>query len=78
MKKVQLRDAKARLSALVDDAARGKPSVITRHGRKEAVVISYEEWERLTSVPSFARLLMSMPSELPNERDRTPMRDADI
>nr|WP_272214628.1 type II toxin-antitoxin system Phd/YefM family antitoxin [Marinicella sp. W31]MDC2880254.1 type II toxin-antitoxin system Phd/YefM family antitoxin [Marinicella sp. W31] len=43
MKEIQLRDAKATFSAVVDQAVRGTPSVITRHGRKEAVVLSYEE-----------------------------------
>jgi antitoxin Phd len=56
-----LRDAKASLSAVVDDAMRGEPAVITRHGKRQAVVVSYEEWERLSTVPSFGRLLMSAP-----------------
>ena len=33
MRKVQLKDAKVNLSAVVDQATRGKPSVITRHGK---------------------------------------------
>jgi antitoxin Phd len=78
MKKVQLRDAKAKLSAIIDDAVRGKPSVITRHGKREAVVISYEEWNRLSHIPSFAKYLMSIPSEIPDSRDRTPLRDAEF
>lgn len=78
MKKVQLRDAKAKLSAIVDDAVRGKPSVITRHGKREAVVISYEEWNRLSHIPSFARYLMSIPSEIPDSRDPTPLRDVEL
>ena len=61
MRKVQLKDAKARLSALVDEAVRGKPSVITRHGKAEAVVLGYAEWQLLSRVPSFGRLLMSAP-----------------
>ena len=61
LKEIQLRDAKATLSAVVDDALRGAPYVITRHGRREAVLIAYEEWERLSRVPSFGRLLMSAP-----------------
>jgi antitoxin Phd len=61
MREIQLKDAKAKLSAVVDDAVRGKPSVITRHGKREAVLLSYEEWERLSRVPSFGRLLMSAP-----------------
>ena len=63
MKDIQLREAKANLSAVVDEATQGKPSVITRHGKREAVVLSYEEWQRLSSVPSFGRLLMSAPLE---------------
>jgi prevent-host-death family protein len=80
MREIQLRDAKARLSAVVDDAVRGKPAVITRHGRKEAVVLSFKEWERLSRVPSFGRLLMAAPiaaDDLP-ERDRTPLRGAGL
>jgi antitoxin Phd len=61
MREIQLKDAKAKLSAVVDDAVRGKPSVITRHGKREAVLLSDEEWERLSRVPSFGRLLMSAP-----------------
>ena len=76
MRKIQLRDAKARLSAVVDDAMSGKPAVITRHGKQQAVVLGYEDWRRLSRVPSFGRLLMSAPLEpgdLP-ARDRTPLR----
>jgi hypothetical protein len=32
MREIQLREAKATLSAVVDEAVRGQPSVITRHG----------------------------------------------
>jgi len=39
MRKIQLKDAKANLSAVVDQATRGKPSVITRHGKPEAVML---------------------------------------
>ena len=49
MRKIQLKDAKATLSAVVDDATRGKPSVITRRGKSEAVVIGFAEWERLSA-----------------------------
>jgi prevent-host-death family protein len=80
MRKIQLKDAKANLSAVVDQAVRGKPSLITRHGKPEAVVLGYAEWERLSRVPSFGRLLMSAPlesSDLP-ERNRTPTRDSGL
>ena len=73
MKEVQLRDAKATLSAVVDHAVEGEPVLITRHGKPEAVVVGYEDWKRLSAVPSFARLLMAAP-DMAFERDPTPMR----
>jgi len=80
VREIQLRDAKATLSAVVDDAVRGEASIITRHGRPEAVVIGFEEWKRLSNVPSFGRLLMTAPlapDDLP-ERDRSPMREIEL
>jgi prevent-host-death family protein len=80
MRRIQLKDAKASLSAVVDRATRGKPSVITRHGKPEAVVLGYADWERLSHVPSFGRLLMSAPldeADVP-ARNRAPLRDAGL
>jgi antitoxin Phd len=76
MREIQLKDAKATLSSVIDDAVHGEPSIITRHGKPEAVVIGFKEWERLAHVPSFGRLLMSAPisaEDLP-ERNRAPIR----
>jgi len=80
MREIQLKDAKARLSAVVDDAVRGEEFVITRHGHKEAVVVSWETWRRLSSVPSFVRLLAAAPLEDADltERQRSPLRDAGL
>ena len=80
MHEIQLREAKATLSAVVDNARDGVPSIITRHGKREAVVIGFQEWERLSRVPSFGRLLMAAPVEpgdLP-ERDASAPREADV
>jgi antitoxin Phd len=80
VRKIQLKDAKANLSAVVDRAVQGRPSVITRHGKPEAVVLGYAEWEKLSRVPSFGRLLMAAPLEpgdLP-ERSGLPMRDTGL
>jgi len=76
MREIQLRDAKASLSAVIDQAVAGEPAIITRHGRKEAVVLSFADYERLSNMPSFGRLLASsglVSADL--ERDDTPMRD---
>ena len=70
MQEIQLRDAKATLSAVVDQARQGEPSIITRHGRPAAVLLSFEEWQRLSDVPSFGRLLMAAPLELGDLPDR--------
>ncbi|MBR1169242.1 type II toxin-antitoxin system Phd/YefM family antitoxin [Bradyrhizobium liaoningense] len=80
MREIQLRDAKANLSAVVDEAVDGKPAVITRHGKKQAVVLGYEEWQRLSKVPSFGRLLMAAPTgagDLP-ARNRSKLRKTDF
>jgi prevent-host-death family protein len=76
MREIQLRDAKANLSAVVDEAVGGKPAVITRHGKKQAVVVSYQEWRRLSQVPSFGRLLMAAPAQAEDlpARNRAKMR----
>jgi antitoxin Phd len=80
MREIQLKDAKATLSAVVDEALQGEEFAITRHGRKEAVVISWTTWQRLANVPSFGHLLASSPLEEGDiaERDRAPLRDADF
>jgi antitoxin Phd len=80
MHEIQLREAKATLSAVIDGAKRGEPAVITRHGKPEAVLLSFEEWQRLSRVPSFGRLLMSAPIEpgdLP-ERATGDLRSVDL
>ena len=80
MRQVQLREAKARLSALVDGAAQGESAIITRHGKPRAVIVGIDEWNRLRDVPSFGRLLLASGVEdgdLP-PRDTAPPRDAGL
>ena len=78
MREIQLKEAKATLSAVLDEALLGQQFAITRHGRKDAVVISWDAWQRLSTVPSFGQLLASAPLEeggLPG-RSPSPLRDA--
>lgn len=72
MREIQLKDAKASLSAVVDRAIAGEASVITRHGRKEAVLLSFEEYERLARVPSFGELLANFPGSREDIPERRP------
>lgn len=76
MKKLPLNEAKKRFPALIDRAVAGEPTVITRDGRKDAVLVSFEEWERLSKAPNFADLLLAFPggpADIPN-RSRKPAR----
>ena len=80
MREVQLRDAKAQLSAVVDAAEQGEAALITRHGKPAAVIIGFEEWKRLSSVPSFGALLAMCPlrdEDLPPREPWEP-RDLDL
>ena len=43
-----IQDAKARLSEVVERAQRGEVQVLTKHGKKAAVVLSFEDYARLT------------------------------
>jgi antitoxin Phd len=79
MKTLQLREAKATLSALVEAAEKGEPTTITKHGQPAAVVISHSEWTRLkNNIPSFADLLLAIPllesGDLPKRRPARILR----
>jgi antitoxin Phd len=74
MKEIQLKDAKATFSHVIDDAVAGETAVITRHGKREAVIISYSEYERLSRVPSLGWLLTNSPLEDGDLPERKPAR----
>lgn len=76
MNKVQLREAKAKLSALVEAAERGEPTTITKHGRPAAVLMPVAEHSDIApgEKPSFAEWLMSMPHDIPIRRNRSRAR----
>ena len=80
MKKLQLREAKASLSAVVDAAERGEATTITKHGRPAAVVVSHKEWTKLQGkIPSFADILLAVPElsmeDLPERRPARIVRE---
>ncbi len=78
MRQVQLREAKAKLSALVEGAAHGEAALITRRGKPRAVIVGVDDWNRLRNVPSLGRLLAA--SGLQDSdiapRDTSPPRNA--
>ena len=80
MRTLQLREAKASLSAVVEAAEQGEATTITKYGRPAAVVVPVEEAKRLypTERPSFAALLMGIPHAVEIERDTSPLREAGL
>ena len=48
MTKWQLQEAKSRFSELIDDTLEKGPQVVTRRGIDTAVIVSIEEWRKLT------------------------------
>jgi len=76
MRELQLRDVKASFSAVVEQAAKGEGTVVTRHGQPMAVVLGYDTWRRLMGArPSFADLLLDFPDVGEVARDPAPPRD---
>jgi antitoxin Phd len=55
-------DAKNKLSSLIAAAIKGEPQVITKNGVQTAVLISYEEYLKLTArEESFVNFLLNSP-----------------
>ena len=77
---LQLRDAKASLSAVVMSAQKGQPTIITRHGLPTAMIVSIEDGRRLFPVtrPSLVAHLMAMPEAIPTRRDASALRSIDL
>jgi antitoxin (DNA-binding transcriptional repressor) of toxin-antitoxin stability system len=75
MHEIPLKDAEATLSALVDDVLRDETFAITRHGRKEAILISWAA--RLSKDSSFGACWRHRRFDIP-ERDCTPGREIDL
>jgi prevent-host-death family protein len=74
-KRWQVHEARAKFDTLIEAAIRGEPQTVTRHGRDIAVVISVEEYARLSArsrgtLLEFLSSFGSADLELP-ERDRT-------
>lgn len=78
----QLQEAKARFSELVERTLHNGAQIVTRRGKKVVVLLSYEEYRRLTAPRgNLAQFLLQSPlagSELPIERDTSLPREVDL
>ena len=62
MKQLSIFEGKNRFSEVVANAAKGEPQLITKNGTATAVVISYNEYKRLTEKKqSFNEFLINSP-----------------
>lgn len=73
---LSLQDAKKRFSAVVDAALAGRPQRVSRRGKPAVVVVSVEEYDRLTAEAkahrqSFADHVMAFPG---TNEERTSLR----
>ena len=81
VKSWQLQDAKNRFSQVVNEALAVGPQVVTRHGSQAVVILSYEEYRRLTanythsSLVDFFRASPLATADLDLTRDTTPLRE---
>ena len=85
MTRWKLEDAKNRFSEVVRRALAHEPQLVTRHGREVVVVLSVEEYERLTGSQNLLEFLRQSPfaeavgsGELDLERARDLDRDVPL
>lgn len=80
MREITLQAAADGLDSVVAEAMAGEDVVITRDGRREAVLVSWTAWERLSRESSFGALLTRSPLEDGDiaPRQRGPVRDAGL
>jgi antitoxin Phd len=75
-----LQDAKARFSELVGLCLKEGPQTVTRHGRKTAVLLSYDDYLRLTAPQAtLGAFFRTAPrADLAVDRSRDPVRAVDL
>ncbi len=78
----QLQEAKARFSELMRGAAATGPQTITVRGRRAAVLLSADDYDRLKRLkPSLVEFLRASPLagvRLNLDRDQSPPRDVEL
>jgi len=71
----QVQKARRQFRQLFDDALEKWPQWVARHGKGAVIVLSEEEWDRLSdAVPSFGDLLASCPIAREDLRPRRSAR----
>jgi prevent-host-death family protein len=77
---MQVREAKAGFSALIEAAENGEPTVITKHGKPAAMVVPIGEGRKLypDRNDEFIDFLLTYPGGVELERSQSRLRDFDF
>lgn len=75
----QMQEAKSKFGEVIEEALKQGPQVITKHGRETAIVLSWEDYRRMTiSQKKLSDFFGESPLvgvELDLARDASPVRD---
>ena len=78
----QLQDAKSKFSQVVENAMRNEPQIVTKHGTKAVVILSFEEYKEIIKPPTdlltFLRSSPLMDVKLEISRDKDLPREIKI
>ncbi|MCF6266684.1 MAG: type II toxin-antitoxin system Phd/YefM family antitoxin [Desulfuromusa sp.] len=78
----QLQDAKNRFSNLVEKAQQSGPQIVTKHGKEAVVVISMDEYKKLTTPETnlidFFQNSPLLNTELDLSRSKETPRDVEL
>lgn len=78
----QLQDAKNKFSRLVDKAQHSGPQIVTKHGKDAVVVLSIEEYQKLTKPrTNLVKFFQNSPlvkEEINITRSQEPPRDIEL
>jgi prevent-host-death family protein len=83
MKTVQVREAKAGFSALIEAAEQGEATIITKHGKPTAMVVPISEGRKLypeerETQKRFVDFLLTFPGGIELERNESPSREVEL
>ncbi len=81
MKQMQLREAKAKFSEVVESAENGEGVTITKHGVPVAMVVPFAKGQEIfpdDANQDFVDFLLTFPGPLEIDKDRRPPREIDL
>lgn len=76
MKQVSSREFQKNIGKYIEEASGGESATITRHDRPSAVLMPYDQWQKLTfSDPRWRLILDAMSAKYPGKDDHELLTD---